>query len=88
VRRGRISNERHDRKSDERDDRPDLQHPWPPCDHRRRSDQHRRDQRHDRRRLQRVVLDSRRGNTIFNWVIPIVLIIWAVKRTGEVSEAA
>ena len=23
-----------------------------------------------------------RGNTIFNWVIPIILIIWAVKRTG------
>jgi hypothetical protein len=33
-------------------------------------------------------IDTRRGNTIFNWVIPIVLIIWAVKRTGEVSEAA
>ncbi len=33
-------------------------------------------------------LDTRRGNTIFNWVIPIVLIIWAVKRTGEVSKAA
>ena len=33
-------------------------------------------------------LDSRRGNTIFNWVVPIVLIIWAVKRTGELSEAA
>ncbi len=33
-------------------------------------------------------IDTRRGNTIFNWVIPIILIIWAVKRTGEVSEAA
>ena len=33
-------------------------------------------------------IDTRRGNTIFNWVIPIVLIIWAVKRTGEVSDAA
>jgi hypothetical protein len=33
-------------------------------------------------------IDTRRGNTIFNWVIPIILIIWAVKRTGKVSEAA
>lgn len=33
-------------------------------------------------------IDTRRGNTIFNWVIPIILIVWAVKRTGEVSRAA
>jgi MFS family permease len=33
-------------------------------------------------------IDTRRGNTLFNWVIPIILIIWAVKRTGELSEAA
>jgi hypothetical protein len=33
-------------------------------------------------------IDTRRGNTIFNWVIPVVLIIWAVKRTGELSDAA
>lgn len=33
-------------------------------------------------------IDTRRGNTIFNWVIPIIFIIWAVKRTGELSEAA
>jgi hypothetical protein len=33
-------------------------------------------------------IDTRRGNTIFNWVIPIVLIIWAVKHSGELSEAA
>jgi hypothetical protein len=32
-------------------------------------------------------IDTRRGNTIFNWVAPIVLIVWAVKRTGEVSAA-
>ena len=32
-------------------------------------------------------IDTRRGNTIFNWVVPIVLIVWAVKRTGEVSAA-
>lgn len=31
-------------------------------------------------------IDTRRGNTIFNWVVPIVLIIWAAKRTGEVSS--
>jgi hypothetical protein len=38
-------------------------------------------------------LDTRRANTIFNWVIPIVLIVWAAKRTtavsgGEQPEAA
>lgn len=33
-------------------------------------------------------IDTRRGNTIFNWVVPIILIVWAVKRTGELSEAA
>jgi hypothetical protein len=35
-------------------------------------------------------IDTRRGNTIFNWVIPIVLVVWAVKHTGELttSEAA
>jgi hypothetical protein len=33
-------------------------------------------------------IDTRRGNTIFNWVIPIILIVWAVKRTSEVSQAA
>lgn len=35
-----------------------------------------------------IAIDTRRGDTIFNWVIPIVLIVWAVKRTGAVSEAA
>ncbi len=30
-------------------------------------------------------LDTRRANTIFNWVIPIVLIVWAAKRTTAVS---
>jgi hypothetical protein len=33
-------------------------------------------------------LDTRRGNTIFNWVVPIVLIVWAAKRTEQVSAAA
>jgi hypothetical protein len=32
-------------------------------------------------------IDTRRGNTIFNWVIPIILIVWAVKRTGKLSQA-
>jgi MFS family permease len=32
-------------------------------------------------------IDTRRGNTIFNWVIPIILIVWAVKRTAAVSES-
>jgi hypothetical protein len=31
-------------------------------------------------------IDTRRGNTIFNWVVPIILIVWAVKRTGALSE--
>jgi hypothetical protein len=30
-------------------------------------------------------IDTRRGNTIFNWVVPIILIVWAAKRTGELS---
>jgi hypothetical protein len=33
-------------------------------------------------------IDTRRANTIFNWVIPIVLIVWAAKRTAAVSESA
>lgn len=33
-------------------------------------------------------IDTHRGNTIFNWVIPVVLIVWAAKRTARVSEAA
>jgi hypothetical protein len=33
-------------------------------------------------------IDTRRANTIFNWVVPIILIVWAVKRTGAVSGAA
>jgi hypothetical protein len=31
-------------------------------------------------------IDTRRGNTIFNWLIPIALIVWAAKRTARVSE--
>ncbi len=31
-------------------------------------------------------LDTRRANTIFNWVIPIVLLVWAAKRTTAVSD--
>jgi hypothetical protein len=33
-------------------------------------------------------LDTQRANTIFNWVVPIVLIVWAAKRTERVSAAA
>ncbi len=33
------------------------------------------------------VIDTRRADTIFNWVIPIILIVWAVKRTSEVRRA-
>lgn len=31
------------------------------------------------------VIDTRRANTIFNWVVPIVLIVWAAKRTTALS---
>jgi hypothetical protein len=30
-------------------------------------------------------LDTRRASTIFNWVVPIILIVWAAKRTAQVS---
>jgi hypothetical protein len=32
-------------------------------------------------------IDTRRANTIFNWVVPIILIVWAAKRTAELSAA-
>jgi hypothetical protein len=32
------------------------------------------------------IIDTRRGNTIFNWVIPIALVVYAVKRTGRVTS--
>jgi len=32
-------------------------------------------------------IDTRRANTIFNWLIPIILVVWAAKRTGSVSGA-
>ncbi len=33
-------------------------------------------------------VDTHRANLIFNWAIPIALIVWAVKRTASVSQAA
>lgn len=33
-------------------------------------------------------LDTQRANTIFNWVVPVVLVVWAAKRTEAVSAAA
>ena len=33
-------------------------------------------------------LDTHRANLIFNWAIPIVLVIWAAKRTARVSDNA
>jgi hypothetical protein len=33
------------------------------------------------------IVDTRRGNTIFNWVIPVALVVYAVKRTGRVTSA-
>ncbi|MBV9165551.1 MAG: hypothetical protein JO342_05310 [Solirubrobacterales bacterium] len=31
-------------------------------------------------------IDTRRANTILNWVVPIVLIVWAAKRTAAASD--
>ena len=33
-------------------------------------------------------LDTHRANLIFNWAIPIVLVVWAAKRTARVSDSA
>ncbi|MGB0092463.1 MAG: hypothetical protein WBP81_08015 [Solirubrobacteraceae bacterium] len=33
-------------------------------------------------------IDTHRASTIFNWVIPIALIVWAAKRTASVTAAA
>jgi hypothetical protein len=33
-------------------------------------------------------LDTHRAHLIFNWAIPIVLVIWAAKRTARVSDSA
>lgn len=31
-------------------------------------------------------LDTRHADTIFNWVIPIALVVFAIKRTGQISD--
>ena len=31
-------------------------------------------------------INTHRANTIFNWIIPIALIVWAAKRTQQLSE--
>ena len=31
------------------------------------------------------VLDTRQANVIFNWAVPIILIVWAAKRTAAVT---
>ncbi len=33
-------------------------------------------------------VNTQRSNTIFNWVIPIFLVVLAIKRTAAVSEEA
>lgn len=33
-------------------------------------------------------IDTHRANLIFNWAIPIVLAVWAAKRTARVSDSA
>jgi hypothetical protein len=32
-------------------------------------------------------IDTRRANTIFNWVVPVILIVWAANRTGQLSAS-
>src|SRR5262249_27231616 len=32
-------------------------------------------------------IDTHRANLIFNWVVPVLLIVWAAKRTAAVSDA-
>jgi hypothetical protein len=32
--------------------------------------------------------DTHRTNLVFNWVIPIVLVTWAAKRTARVIDSA
>jgi hypothetical protein len=31
-------------------------------------------------------INTHRANTIFNWVVPVVLIVWAAKRTAALSS--
>ena len=33
-------------------------------------------------------IDTRRSNTIFNWVVPVILVVRAAKRTAAVSDGA
>jgi hypothetical protein len=33
-------------------------------------------------------IDTRQGNLIFNWAIPVLLIVWASKRTARVADEA
>lgn len=33
-----------------------------------------------------ATIDTHRANTIFNWVVPVVLIVWAAKRTSALSS--
>jgi hypothetical protein len=33
-------------------------------------------------------IDTHRANTIFNWVVPAVLVVLAVKRTNAMSDTA
>jgi hypothetical protein len=33
-----------------------------------------------------ATIDTHRANTIFNWVVPVVLIVWAAKRTSALTS--
>jgi hypothetical protein len=32
-------------------------------------------------------IDTRRSNILFNWVVPVLLVFWATKRTAQLSAA-
>jgi hypothetical protein len=34
------------------------------------------------------VIDERRTNILFNWVVPIGLLIWGIKQSGEIADEA
>jgi hypothetical protein len=34
------------------------------------------------------VIDERRTNILFNWVVPIGLLIWGIKQSGKIADEA
>ena len=33
-------------------------------------------------------IDTQRAHTLFNWVVPVVLVVFAIKRQAAITEAA